>query len=43
MHERNRKLLAELDEAGLTSGGPVPNSFTINAYLTTADRDADDD
>jgi hypothetical protein len=42
MHERNRRLLEALDEAGLTSGGPVPNSFTINAYLTTDDRNLDD-
>ncbi len=38
MHARNRKLLEDLEEAGLGSGGPVPNSFAINAYLTTGDR-----
>jgi hypothetical protein len=38
MHEHNRRLLEDLEEAGLGSGGPVPTSFTINAYLTTADR-----
>ncbi|MEX2458256.1 MAG: hypothetical protein WD770_04660 [Actinomycetota bacterium] len=38
MEERNRRLLAELEEAGLLGGGPVPNSFTINAFLVTGGR-----
>jgi hypothetical protein len=42
MHERNRKLLEELDRVGLRAGGPVPNSFEINAYLVTGDRDVHD-
>lgn len=37
--ERNRKLLEELDEAGLREGGPVPMSFELNAYLVTGDRE----
>ncbi len=39
MHERNQRLLADLEKTGLLSGGPVPGSFQMNAYLTTADRD----
>lgn len=35
MVERNRKLLQELESAGLLSGGPVPMSFTVNSYLVT--------
>ncbi len=35
MIERNRKLLEELETAGLMSGGPVPMSFTINATLVS--------
>ncbi len=34
-NRRNRRLLKELDEAGLLSGGPVPASFEINAALAT--------
>jgi hypothetical protein len=37
--ERNRKLLEDLDRAGLRAGGPVPGSFEMNAYLVTGDRD----
>jgi hypothetical protein len=36
---RNRKLLEDLDRAGLREGGPVPGSFEMNAYLVTGDRD----
>lgn len=43
MEEHNQKLLSELEEAGLMSGGPVPNSFTINAYLTTRHDDDQED
>lgn len=32
---RNQRLLKELDEAGLLSGGPVPASFEINAAIVT--------
>ena len=39
MHERNRRLIEELDQAGLREGGPVPNSFEINAHLVTGNRD----
>ena len=39
MHEHNTKLMSDLEESGLLSGGPVPMSFEINAYLTTGDRD----
>lgn len=35
MVEHNRKLLDELERAGLLSGGPVPMSFTVNSYLVT--------
>lgn len=34
-NRRNQRLLKELDEAGLLSGGPVPTSFEINAALAT--------
>ncbi len=36
---RNNRLLAELDAAGLLSGGPVPGSFLINASLVTGRSD----
>ncbi|MEX2458252.1 MAG: hypothetical protein WD770_04640 [Actinomycetota bacterium] len=39
MEERNQRLLAELEDAGLLGGGPVPNSFTINAFLVTGAGD----
>jgi len=39
--DRNRRLMEELDRAGLREGGPVPMSFEMNAYLVTGDRDAD--
>ena len=39
MHERNRRLMEDLDRAGLREGGPVPMSFEINAHLVTGDRD----
>ena len=42
MYERNRKLLEDLQKAGLMEGGPVPMSFQMNAYLTTGDRDSDE-
>ena len=42
LHEYNLKLLAELDAAGLLSGGPVPGSFTINAAIVTGAVDPDD-
>jgi hypothetical protein len=32
---RNRALVEDLEAAGLLSGGPVPNSFTINAAIAT--------
>jgi len=35
MRERNSALLQQLEGAGLFSGGPVPNSFLINAYLVS--------
>lgn len=34
-NQRNRVLIEELEAAGLLSGGPVPNSFVINASLVT--------
>ena len=37
MQERNARLLHQLEEAGLLTGGPVPVSFTVNAYLGTHD------
>jgi hypothetical protein len=43
MEEGNRKLLAELEVAGLLSDGPVPNSFTINAHLTSGAEERDED
>jgi hypothetical protein len=33
--QRNRTLMEELEAAGLLSGGPVPNSFAINAVIAT--------
>ena len=39
MHENNRQLLADLEEKGLMSGGPVPGAFQVNAYLTTGKPD----
>jgi hypothetical protein len=42
-NERNRRLLKELDDAGLLSGGPVPVSFTMNAALTTGLLDPEGD
>ncbi|MFN2524809.1 MAG: hypothetical protein ABR505_00870 [Actinomycetota bacterium] len=42
-NEGNRKLLAELEEAGLLSDGPVPMSFTVNAALATGLVDPDKD
>jgi hypothetical protein len=41
-NRRNRRLLEELDDAGLLSGGPVPASFEINAALATGLLDRDD-
>lgn len=41
-NERNQRLLKELDDAGLLSGGPVPASFEINAALVTGLLDPDD-
>ena len=35
LEQRNRRLLEELEAAGLLSGGPVPGSFTINSALAT--------
>jgi hypothetical protein len=43
LHERNRRLLKELDEAGLLSGGPVPTSFEINAAIVSGLVDPDED
>lgn len=40
--ERNRKLIEELDRAGLREGGPVTMSFEVSAYLTTGHRDLDE-
>ncbi|HEX2294085.1 MAG TPA: hypothetical protein VHN37_02120 [Actinomycetota bacterium] len=40
-NRRNRRLLKELDEAGLLSGGPVPASFEINAALASGLLDPD--
>ena len=40
-NERNRRLLRELDEAGLLSGGPVPASFEINAAIANGLLDLD--
>lgn len=42
LHERNRRLLEELEEAGLLSGGPIPGSFEINAAILTGAVDPDD-
>ncbi len=39
-NQRNRLLMEELEAAGLLSGGPVPNSFVINAALVTGVMDA---
>jgi hypothetical protein len=39
MRERNQALLQQLEEAGLLSGGPVPNSFLINAHLVSGEPD----
>ena len=39
MHEHNLQLRDDLEGSGLLSGGPIPMSFEINAYLTTGDRD----
>ncbi len=39
-NQRNRLLMEELEAAGLLSGGPVPNSFVINAALVTGVIDA---
>lgn len=41
-NRRNRRLLAELDDAGLLSGGPVPASFQIDATLANDLLDRDD-
>lgn len=41
-NERNQRLLRELDDAGLLSGGPVPASFEINAALASGLLDRDD-
>jgi hypothetical protein len=43
LHAFNQRLLAELEEAGLLSGGPVPNSFSINAAIVTGAIDPDED
>lgn len=48
-NRRNQRLLVELDEAGLLSGGPIPASFEIDAALASGlidpeeGRDVDDD
>lgn len=42
LHVYNQRLLAELEEAGLLSGGPVPRSFQINAAIVTGEIDPDD-
>ncbi|MDQ3915647.1 MAG: hypothetical protein M3323_10020 [Actinomycetota bacterium] len=34
-NERNRRLIEELEAAGLLSGGPVPNAFVMNAAIVT--------
>ena len=39
-NQRNRALMEELEAAGLLSGGPVPNSFVINAAIATGVVDA---
>lgn len=41
-NRRNRRLLQELEEAGLLSGGPVPASFEINAALASGLLDPPD-
>lgn len=41
LHRFNQRLLAELEEAGLLSGGPVPGSFQINAAIVTGAVDPD--
>lgn len=41
-NERNRRVLQELDEAGLLSGGPIPASFELNAALVSGLLDPDD-
>lgn len=42
---RNRRLMEELEAAGLLSGGPVPGSFVANAAIVTGlvDSEGDDD
>ncbi|HEX2195682.1 MAG TPA: hypothetical protein VHJ76_02050 [Actinomycetota bacterium] len=41
-NRRNRRLLKELDDAGLLSGGPVPASFEVDAALASGLLDEDD-
>ncbi len=41
-NRRNQRLLRELDEAGLLSGGPVPRSFEVNAALASGLLDRGD-
>ena len=43
LHQRNQRLIVELETAGLLSGGPVPGSFTINAAIVTGTVDPDED
>ena len=41
LHERNQRLLEELERAGLLSGGPVPGSFVINSAIVSGAVDPD--
>jgi hypothetical protein len=43
LHRRNQRLMADLEQAGLLSGGPVPGSFQINAAILTGAVDPDED
>jgi len=43
LHVFNQRLIAELEEAGLLSGGPVPGSFQINAAIVTGAVDPDEE
>lgn len=42
LNRRNRRLLRQLDDAGLLADGPVPVSFEINAALATGLLDPGD-
>ncbi|MEA2432749.1 MAG: hypothetical protein QOG54_206 [Actinomycetota bacterium] len=41
MYVRNQRLMTELEDAGLLSGGPIPGSFVINSAIVTGAVDPD--